>query len=432
MGQRKRVVIVGAGFGGLAAAKAMAGKDVEVTLVDRTNHHLFQPLLYQVATATLSPADIASATRTVVQADNVQVIMDEVVGVETEHKMVMTASRKNLPYDYLILATGADYSFFGNDAWAKHAPTLKTLEDALSIRESLLANLEKAERSVMTEEIESLLTFVVVGGGPTGVEMAGAIAELVRSALSKDFRNLDPCMVKILLVEAGPSILSVFPKHLSAYAVTALEKLGVEVLLRSPVTAIDADGIDLGDQRINSRNVMWCAGTQARPAAKWVGATADRNLAVKVSKNCSILGQPDVFAIGDVSSFDSGKGLRLPGLAPVAKQQGRFVGKLLLDRIAGRAEPEEFVYKNWGTMAVIGRSHAVADFGKIRLKGFIGWLAWSLVHLMLLIDFRSRASVYLHWSWAWFTRGRAARLLTGVKRDVKASSTPAIAKPVDS
>lgn len=432
MGRTKRVVIVGAGFGGLATAKALAGADVEVTLVDRSNHHLFQPLLYQVATATLSPADIASATRTVVQASNVQIIMDEVVGVDTSNKLVMTRSRKNLPYDFLVLATGADYSFFGNDAWAKHAPTLKTLEDALSIRESLLASLEKAERSVMTDEVKGLLTFVVVGGGPTGVEMAGAIAELARSALAKDFRNIDPQMVKILLVEAGSSILSTFPKHLSKYAVSAIEKLGVEVLLSSPVTNIDGEGIDLGEQRILSRNVIWCAGTQARPAAKWISAVSDRNLAVRVTKNCSVTGQPDIFAIGDVSSFDAGKGFRLPGLAPVAKQQGRFVGKVLLNRIAGKKEPSEFIYKNWGTMAVIGRSHAVADFGKVRLKGFVGWLAWSLVHLMLLIDFRSRASVYLHWSWAWFTRGRAARLLTGVKRGSKQQSLPATTNLTDS
>jgi len=423
MGRTKRVVIVGAGFGGLATAKALAGTDVEVTLVDRSNHHLFQPLLYQVATATLSPADIASAARALVQGPNVQVIMDEVIGVDTTHKLVMTRSRKNLPYDYLVLATGADYSFFGNDEWARHAPTLKTLEDALTIREGLLASLERAERNVSPSEVEALLTFVVVGGGPTGVEMAGAIAELARSALAKDFRNLDPMMVKILLIEAGPAILSSFPKHLSNYAVKALEKLGVEVRLSSPVTTIDQSGINLGEMRISSRNVIWCAGTQARPAAMWVGASADRNLGVRVAKNCSVIGQPDIFAIGDVSSFDSGKGMRLPGLAPVAKQQGRFVGKLLLNRANGRREPEEFVYKNWGSMAVIGRSHAVADFGKLRFKGFVGWLAWSLVHLMLLIDFRSRASVYLHWSWAWFTRGRAARLLTGVKRESN-SSTP--------
>lgn len=428
MGRTKRVVIVGAGFGGLATAKALAGTDVEVILVDRSNHHLFQPLLYQVATATLSPADIASATRAVIQGPNVQIIMDEVVGVDTTHKLVMTRSRKNLPYDYLVLATGADYSFFGNDDWARHAPTLKTLEDALTIREGLLASLEKAERNVAPSEVEALLTFVVVGGGPTGVEMAGAIAELARSALAKDFSNLDPKMVKILLIEAGPTILSTFPKHLSKYAVNALEKLGVEVRLSSPVTTIDRSGINLGETRISSRNVIWCAGTQARPAAMWVGATADRNLGVRVSKNCSVIGQPDIFAIGDVSSFDSGNGLRLPGLAPVAKQQGRFVGRLLLNRANGRKEPVAFVYKNWGSMAVIGRSHAVADFGKLRLKGFIGWLAWSLVHLMLLIDFRSRASVYLHWSWAWFTRGRAARLLTGVKRSstIQISTTETI------
>ncbi|MCR6630177.1 MAG: NAD(P)/FAD-dependent oxidoreductase [Magnetospirillum sp.] len=413
MEEHKRVVIVGGGFGGLAAAKALAGSTADVVLIDRSNHHLFQPLLYQVATAALSPADIAAATRSLFgKSSNVTVVMDEVTGVDTARKRVNAAQSGAIPYDYLILATGADYSFFGHDEWADHAPVLKTLDDALRIRARLLAAFEEAERSDEDEEIQRLLTFVVVGAGPTGVEMAGAIAELARTALAGAFRRVTSQQVRILLVEAGKTVLSAFRPEQSSQALHALRTLGVQVLLDQAVERIDESGIVIGGKRIASANVIWCAGTQARPAGAWLHAETARNKAVLVAPDCSIPGHPDVFAIGDVASHRTADGTVLPGLAPVAKQQGRYVAKLILARLAGRSAPAAFHYRNWGTMAVIGRSRAVADFGWLRLGGHMAWLTWSLVHLLLLVDHRSRLSVHLNWTWAWFTNRRAARLLT--------------------
>ncbi|MES3097545.1 NAD(P)/FAD-dependent oxidoreductase [Sphingomonas aerolata] len=411
--KRKQVVIVGAGFGGLAAAKALSGRDVTVTLIDRTNHHLFQPLLYQVATAALAPSDIATATRTLMAGHgNVTTLLDDVTGVDDTTREVLTASGERIPYDYLVLATGCSYSFFGNDEWAEHAPVLKTLADALSIRERLLDAFERAERSVDASEIASLLTFVVVGGGPTGVEMAGAIAELAKTALARDFRNIDSNALRIMLVEAGPTILSAFPDNLPRYAAGALTRLGVEVMLGAPVRSIDADGLQVGDTRIDAATVIWAAGTRANEAAAWLHADAARNGALRVLPDCSVEDKPHVFAIGDVASFIGSDGKPLPGLAPVAKQQGRYVGDLIWFKVQGRRTSAPFQYRNWGSMAVIGRSHAVADFGTIRLRGFVAWLSWSLVHLMLLVDFRSRLTVYVNWAWSWFTRGRGVRLLT--------------------
>lgn len=411
--QRKQVVIVGAGFGGLAAAKALSGRDIAVTLIDRTNHHVFQPLLYQVATAALAPSDIATAIRTLVAGEgNVTTLLDDVTGVDDDAREVLTASGERIPYDYLILATGCSYSFFGNDEWADHAPVLKTLADALSIRERLLSAFERAERSSDPEEVAALLTFVVVGGGPTGVEMAGAIAELAKTAVTRDFRNIANKPLRIVLVEAGPAILSAFPSDLPDYAAAALDRLGVEVMLGAPVRSIDAAGLQVGDMRIDAATVIWAAGTRANEAATWLGADAARNGAVRVGPDCSVSGRPHVFAIGDVASFTGGDGKPLPGLAPVAKQQGRYVADLIWSRVLGRESSAPFRYRNWGSMAVIGRSHAVADFGTVRLRGFIAWLSWSLVHLMLLVDFRSRLTVYVNWAWSWFTRGRGVRLLT--------------------
>lgn len=411
--QRKQVVIVGAGFGGLAAAKALSGRDVAVTLIDRTNHHVFQPLLYQVATAALAPSDIATATRTLVaKYGNVTTLLDDVTGVDDDAREVLTASGERVPYGYLILATGCSYSFFGNDEWADHAPVLKTLADALSIRERLLSAFERAERSIDAEEVAALLTFIVVGGGPTGVEMAGAIAELAKTAVTRDFRNIANKPLRIVLVEAGPAILSAFPDDLPGYAASALNRLGVEVMLNAPVRSIDADGLQVGDTRIDAATVIWAAGTRANGAAAWLNADAARNGAVRVLPDCSVEGKPHVFAIGDVASFAGEDGKPLPGLAPVAKQQGRYVADVILGHLNGREVSAPFHYRNWGSMAVIGRSHAVADFGTVRLRGFVAWLSWSLVHLMLLVDFRSRLTVYVNWAWSWFTRGRGVRLLT--------------------
>lgn len=414
MQARAKVVIVGGGFGGLAVAKALGGANVDVLLIDRTNHHLFQPLLYQVATAALSPADIATATRTLVaRYANVTTRLDEVRAVDAATHQVVTTSGARLPYDYLVLATGCEYSFFGNDAWAEHAFVLKTLADALAIRERVLGAFEKAEKSSSQSEVAALLTFVIVGGGPTGVEMAGAIAELARTALARDFRAVAHQPIRIVLVEAGRSILSAFPGRLPDYAAAALKRLGIELLLGTPVEAIDAEGVIVGGTRIKAATVIWAAGTRARNAAEWIAAPTARNRAIEVNADCSVPGHPDIFAIGDVANFKDETGKALPGLAPVAKQQGRFVGKLIRDRIKGRAGSAVFRYRNWGSMAVIGRSQAVGDFGTVRVSGFIAWLGWSLVHLMLLVDFRSRLTVYVNWAWSWFTRGRGARLLTG-------------------
>jgi NADH dehydrogenase len=409
---RRKIVVIGAGFGGMAAVKALAGCDADITLVDRTNHHLFQPLLYQVATAALSPADIATASRVLLRDQkNAQVLMSEVVGVDADRQRVHLAEGDDLPYDHLVLATGAAYSFFGHDEWAKHTQVLKTLDDALAIRTHLLAAFEQAEQTSDADTVRRLLTFVVIGAGPTGVELAGTIAELARTTLAKDFKHIDPRMARVVLCESGDRILKAFPEKLSAYAKGALERLGIDVLLEQPVREIDATGLKVGDLRIDTANILWCAGTAARPAAGWVGAEAAGNGAIKVLPDCSVPGRPEIFAIGDVSSFEDVSAVPLPSLAAVAKQQGAYVGHLLKARIAGAAAPAAFRYNDLGTMAVIGRSRAITHLGRLDLTGFIAWLAWSLVHLMLLVDFRSRLMVYVNWSWAWFTRGRGARLL---------------------
>jgi len=406
--------VVGAGFGGMAVVQSLKGVEVDITLIDRTNHHLFQPLLYQVATAALSPAEIATATRVLLRRyHNATVLMAEVTGVDPVQRRVRLANGVELPYDYLVLATGAAYSFFGHDEWAAYTHVLKTLDDALSIRERLLSAFEWAEESNDPAQIQRLMTFAVIGGGPTGVELAGTMAELARSTLARDFKRIDPRSARIVLCEAGPRLLSAFPQHLSDYSLTALRALGVEVRLGEAVNQIDERGLLVGNTRIDASLILWCAGTAARPAARWIGTSAARNGAVQVAADCSVPAWPEIFAIGDVASYSAGRTAPLPGLAPVAKQQGRYVGGVLKARIQGKPTPGPFHYRDFGTMAVIGRSHAIADFGRFRLTGFFAWLTWSLVHLMLLVDFRSRVVVYWNWSWAFFTYGRGARLLTG-------------------
>lgn len=409
---RKTVVIVGAGFGGLAAAKAFRGADVEVVLIDRTNHHLFQPLLYQVATAALSPADIATASRTLLKGQkNVTVLMGEVTAVDAAAKCVRLKDGPDQPYDWLILATGAAYSFFGHPEWAGDAEVLKSLDDALTIRRKLLAAFERAELADDPAQARRLTTFVVVGAGPTGVETAGTIAEMARMTLRNEFRRIDPTQARVILFEAGPRVLAAFPEDLSAYAERALEELGVEVRTGTAVEAISDGLVRAGGETIEAAAVLWSAGVEARPAAQWLGAEAVRNGAVVVDATCAVPGMENVFALGDVASYRQDD-KPLPGLAPVAKQQGKWVGRLVRARAEGRPDPAPFRYHDWGTMAVIGRSRAVALLGPWKMTGFIAWLAWSLVHLMLLIDFRSRAAVYVNWTWAWFTMGRGARLLT--------------------
>jgi len=411
---RKKIVVVGAGFGGMAVMQSLRGVEADITLVDRTNHHLFQPLLYQVATAALSPAEIATASRVLLRHyRNATVLMAEVTGVDPARRRVQLATGVELPYDYLVLATGAAYSFFGHDEWAAYTHVLKTLDDALSIRERLLSAFEWAEESDDPAQIQRLMTFAVIGGGPTGVELAGTMAELARSTLARDFKRIDPRSARIVLCEAGPRLLATFPPHLSDYALTALRALGVEVRLGEAVNQIDEHGMLVGNTRIDASLILWCAGTAARPAARWIGASAARNGAVQVAADCSVPAWPEIFAIGDVASYSAGRSAPLPGLAPVAKQQGHYVGSVLKARIQGKAAPGPFRYRDWGSLAVIGRSHAIADFGRFKLTGFFAWLTWSLIHLMLLVDFRSRVVVYWNWSWAFFTYGRGARLLTG-------------------
>ncbi len=410
--KRKRIVVIGSGFGGMAAVKGLKRIDAEITLVDRTNHHLFQPLLYQVATAALSPADIATASRALLRHQpNVGVLMAEVTGIDKERRLVHLAGGRDLPYDFLVLAVGAAYSFFGHGSWRRYAPTLKTLTDALSIRARLLSAFEKAEECGDPQLIKKLMTFVVVGAGPTGVELAGTIAELARSTLARDFKAIDPRSARVILCEAGDRALAAFPRRLSEYAAKALQSLGVELRFGEAVKEIDGHGLMVGETRIEAANVLWCAGTEARPAANWLGVAAARNGAVIVGPDCAVRDWPNIFAIGDVASCDDGSGKALPGLAPVAKQQGKYVAKVIKARLAGMPAPGPFRYRNYGTMAIIGRSRAVADFGGFTLTGFPAWLTWSLVHLMLLVDFRSRLTVYVNWSWAWFTYGRGARLL---------------------
>lgn len=414
---RPVVVIVGCGFGGLQAACNLYKYDVELILIDRTNHHLFQPLLYQVSTAALSPSDIASPIRTLLgRQPNVSVLLGDVDGVDKERRLVHVRETGDIHYDYLLLATGCAYTWFGHDEWANHAAVLKTLPDALQIRRRILESFDWAESRSNPAEVCALTTFIIIGGGPTGVELAGSLAELARATLRSEFRHIDPSKARIVLIDAAPRILSEFPPALSAYALDALQKLGVEVRLNSPCELIDARGVTIPGERIEAANVFWCAGTRAQPAAEWIGARAARNGSVEVTDECSVPGHPEIFAIGDVAAYKLPNGKTLPGLAPVAKQQGAYVAKVIASRIGAAKHPGPFKYTNLGTMAVIGRSHAIAMLGGLRLKGRSAWLAWSLVHLLLLIGFRNRVVVFTNWAWAFFTYGRGSRLIVGRSR----------------
>jgi NADH dehydrogenase len=407
--RRPHVVIVGAGFGGLAAAKRLAGSDVDVTLVDRRNHHVFQPLLYQVATAALSPADIAGPIRAIFSsAPNVRVILDEVTRVDPSAHRVLLSGGKLLHYDRLILATGARHSYLGHDDWAVHAPGLKSIEDALAIRRKVLLALERAETETNRRRREALLTFVVIGAGPTGVEMAGAIAELARRSVSRDFRSISPKCSRVILIEAGERVLPSFPANLSDKAKSSLERLGVEVRLKAPVTDIGDGYVDVGNDLISARTVIWAAGVQASPAAEWLKAQCDSNGRIFVDDELRVPASRTIFAIGDTANAHGGNGRALPGVAPVAKQQGRYVADLILGRRSG-----PFVYGDFGNLATIGRSKAVIDFGDLQLSGFIAWFLWCVAHVWFLIGFRSRLAVTINWLWNYLTFQRAARLITG-------------------
>jgi NADH dehydrogenase len=410
---KPQVVIVGAGFGGLWAAKTLANAPVEVVVIDRQNYHLFQPLLYQVATAGLSPAEIAAPIRSIIGIhDNVTVMLGQVTGVDVTARKVLTEGGRTIPYDYLILATGARHAYFGHDDWEPFAPGLKRIEDATEIRRRILLAFEEAENETDPAERRRLMNVIVVGGGPTGVEMAGAIAELTRRALAKDFRNIDPRAARIILVEAGPTLLSTMPADLSEDAKRRLEALGVEVRLNAPVTAVDAEGVSIGAERIDTRTIIWAAGVAASPAGQWIGAACDRVGRIEVDPDLSVPGHPEIFAIGDTATVSDADGKPLPGVAPVAKQQGTYIGKLILARVQGGKAPRAFHYRNFGNLATIGRKAAVIDFGRIHLRGFPAWLIWTVAHIYFLMGFRNRLAVALQWLWAYLTFQRGARLIT--------------------
>jgi NADH:ubiquinone reductase (H+-translocating) len=414
---RPRVVVLGAGFGGLNLVKTLAPAAVDITLIDRTNHTLFQPLLYQVATAALAPSDIATPIRAVFsRRPNVTVLMGDVDGVDTIRRRVSVRDTGQVPYDYLILATGSVYSWFGHDDWRNRSVSLKTLDDAETLRLHVLGAFERAESRADPDEIRHLLTFVVVGGGPTGVELASAIAELARSTLARDYRHIDPKATRVVICEAGPRILPSFPDRLSAYAATKLQALGVEVHTGDTVQDVREDGIIAGGQRISAANVLWCAGTEATPAARWINAATGRHGLIKVNPDCSVPDHDGIYALGDVAEMMSPNGKPFPALAAVAKQQGRYLGRKLRARIEGRDDPRPFRYIDYGQLAVLGRSAAVADFGWFRMQGLFAWVLWSAVHLVLLLGTRNKMVVYLNWVWAWLTYGSGARLMTGLDR----------------
>lgn len=411
--KRERVVIVGAGFGGLAAAKRLAGRPVDVTIVDRRNHHLFQPLLYQVATAALSPADIAGPIRSILsRAWNVRVLLDEVTGVDTDADRVELRSGVALDYDWLVLATGARHSYFGREEWAKNAPGLKSIEDATAIRRTILLALEHAESEVDPERRQQLLTFVVIGAGPTGVEMAGAIAELARRAVSSDFRNITPHCSRVILVEAGDRVLSAFPVSLSSSAEQSLRELGVEIRLGVPVRDLGSGHVQLGQELIFARTIIWAAGVQASPAAEWLDAEHDTNGRVFVQADLRPPSHDRIFVIGDTANAAGSSGRALPAVAPVAKQQGRYVADYILGR-----RSKAFAYRDYGNLATIGRSKAVIDWGNLQLSGFTAWLIWSVAHIGFLVGFRSRVAVAISWLWSYATYQRSARLITGEATD---------------
>jgi len=408
-----RVVVIGAGFGGLSAAKALAREPFQVTLIDRFNYHLFQPLLYQVATAALSPSDIATPIRDEFRRKpDVSVMLANVSGIDGNSNDVI-AEGERIPFDYLVVATGARQSWFGHDDWAPNAPGLKDIGDALNLRRRILLAFERAEIEPDAEERRRLLNFVVVGGGATGVELAGAIAELARRGLTSDYRAIDPRSARIVLVEAGARVLSQFDQSLSQSAQAALEKLGVEVRTGTEVTGCDALGISMGNERIESRTVIWAAGVEASPAGQWLGAETDRAGRVKVGADLSLPGRPHIFAIGDTASCAGADGRPLPGVAPVAKQQGAYVARLIQARAHGKDLPP-FRYKDYGMLATIGRKRAVVQMGDLKLSGFLAWLLWCFAHIYFLIGYRNRLIVMLNWIWNFITFQLGSRLILGM------------------
>jgi NADH dehydrogenase len=406
------VVIVGAGFGGLECAHRLKGAPVSITLVDRRNHHLFQPLLYQVATASLATSEIAWPIRYLMRdRREVTTLFANVNGVDAQSKRVLLDDGDTLPYDTLILATGARHAYFGHDEWEPFAPGLKTLEDATTLRRRILVAFERAERESDPVRREALLTFVIIGAGPTGVELAGTIVDLAKDTLAPDFRNIDTRKARVVLIEAGPRVLAGFPDDLSAYAQASLESLGVEVILGQPVTECSVDGVVYGDSKLEARTIIWAAGVRASRAAEWLNAPADRAHRLEVLPDLTVPGHPDIFAIGDTVTIAGPDGRPVPGIAPAAKQQGRFAAATIKARLNGGTLPP-FRYKHAGSLAQIGKRLAVIDFGRIKLRGTIAWWIWGIAHIYFLIGLRNRLSVAISWLWIHARDQRAARLIT--------------------
>jgi NADH dehydrogenase len=411
-GDPRRVLIVGAGFGGLDAARALRRAPLRVTVLDRRNHHLFQPLLYQVATAALNPADIAAPIRHVLRRQaNAEVVLGDARAVDLAGRRVLLADGDALPYDFLVLATGATHSYLGREEWAPLAPGLKTLEDALEIRRRVLLAFERAEREKDPGPRGALLTFVVVGAGPTGVELAGALSEIARHTLAADFRHIAPASARVVLVEAAGRVLPPFSERLSAAARRQLERLGVEVRTGAPVTAVDEEGVTAGGERIEARTVLWGAGVAASPLARSLGVPLDRAGRVHVRPDLSVPGHPEAFVVGDLAAVEAPGGGPVPGVAPAAKQEGRHAARNVLRAASGEAT-QPFRYRDKGLLATIGRAAAVARVGRLEFSGLAAWLAWLLVHIAFLIGFRNRVAVLLQWAWSYATFKRGARLIT--------------------
>jgi NADH:ubiquinone reductase (H+-translocating) len=407
------VVIVGAGFGGLAAAHGLAGAAVKITIIDQRNHHLFQPLLYQVGTASLATSEIAWPIRHLVRnRKEITTLLGEVTGVDTRNRTVALEDGGTVHYDTLVLATGARHAYFGHDEWEPYAPGLKTLEDATSIRRRILLSFERAERETDPERRAALLTFVIVGGGPTGVELAGAIAELAYHNLPREYRHIDTRKARVVLIEAGPRILPSFTEDLSAYARAALERLGVEIQLGSAVSECSGRGVIYADRPLAAKVILWAAGVRASPAAAWAGLPADNAGRVKVEPDLTAPGHPEIFVIGDTATIDAWRGKPVPGIAPAAKQQGLHVAHTIRARLRGDTAQRMFRYKHSGNLATIGKRAAVIDFGTIKVRGWLAWWIWGLAHIYFLIGVRNRLAVALSWLWIYATGSRSACLIT--------------------
>jgi len=418
-------VIVGGGFAGLWATRALASAPVRITLIDRHNHHLFQPLLYQVATAGLSAPDIAAPLRHILRKQaNVEVRLAEVAAIAPQEKHVVLADGTTIAYDALLLATGATHAYFGHDEWARHAPGLKTLDDSLQLRRHLLLAFERAEAETDPGKRAAWLSFAIVGGGPTGVELAGTLAEIARHTLKNEFRRIDPSQARVRLVEAGPRVLASFPDTLSEKARRQLERLGVEVVTGTPVSDITDEGYRLGDTFVPAKTVVWAAGVAASPLARTLGVSLDRAGRVPVKPDLSVAGHPDIFVAGDLAAVTS-DGRPVPGVAPAAKQMGRHVAQVLRARLDGRASPGDFRYQDYGNLATIGRMAAVVDFGRLKFSGLLAWWFWLTAHVFFLIGFRNRLVVLLNWCWAYWSYQRGARIILGKDEDQAGSTRQA-------